>query len=142
MAKYSSFGTLFQIGSGGSGETFTTVAGVQDISGPGFTTETIDVTAHDSPAAFEELVAGLKRSGEITFTLVYDPVHATHNETTGLFSHWQDRAVHNYKVVFTDAGTTTMSFAGITTGFEFAMPVSGALTTDVTIKPTGEPTFV
>jgi predicted secreted protein len=141
VAKYSSFGTLFQIGDGGSPETFTTVAGVQDISGPGFETETIDVTAHDSPGAFEELVAGIKRSGDITFDLVYDPAHATHDDTDGLFSFWQDREVHNYKVVFTDAGPTTMSFAGICTGFEFSMPVSGALAASCTIKPTGEPTF-
>lgn len=141
MAKYSATGTQVQIGDGASTEAFTTVVGVQDITGPSFSTDMIDVTAHDSPNAFEEVVPGFKHSGEISFTLVYDPVHATHDETTGLFSHWQDREEHNYKIIFTDTGTTTMSFAGFCTAFDFSMPVNGALTVDVTIKPTGEPTF-
>lgn len=141
MAKFSSFGTLLKLGDGGGPEVFTTVAGVQDIEGPSFSLETIDVTAHDSPGAFEEIVPGIKRSGEIGFTLVYDPADSTHNATTGLFSNLSNRTKRNFQVVFTNATPTTMAFAGYVTGWNHSMPVSGALAVEVAIKPTGLPVF-
>jgi len=143
MGKFSSFGTQLTIGDAATPtEAFTVVAGVQDISGPGFTTDIIEVTAHDSPNAFEEFVAGIKRSGEVTFDLALDPADATHDETTGLFAFWQDRLAHNMQLIWPFLSPSRqMDFAGIVIGFEYTAPVSGFLGASITIKPTGEPVF-
>lgn len=140
--KYSAFGTQLQLGDGATPtEAFNTVAGVLDISGPAFSTETIDLTAHDSANAFEEIVLGIKRSGEVTFDIVYDPADATHDDATGLFETYQDRETHNFKIIMTDTANTEIAFSGFTIGWEWSFPVNGGLLVSVTIKPDGEPTI-
>lgn len=141
--KYSSFGALLKVGDdNATAELFTTVPGVQDITGPEFTTEQIEVTAHDSPGGFREYVVGPKDTGEIGFTLVFDPADATHQK---FFGNWADRQLHNYQLVFTDiqtpSGPTTMDFAGLVVSFSFSMAVIGAMSADCSIRVSGEPIF-
>lgn len=141
MAKYASFGTLFQIGDGATSETFTTVSGVQDIDGPEYSREIIDVTAHDSPGGYEEILPSFKRTGPISFPLVFDPADTTHDATTGLRSFFEDGNSHNFRMIGTDTGSQQMDFSGYVVNFTESRPVAGAWTATVQIKPTGQPTF-
>lgn len=136
MAKYDAYGTQFLKGA-------TVLAQVSNISGPGLSLDTEDVTTHDSTGAWEEVVGTILRSGEVTIDIVYDPAHATHkNAGNGLLADLVGRASATYSIKFPDAATTTWSFSAFCTGFEPSMPVDGALTASVTFKLTGSPTLV
>lgn len=130
-----SHGTLLKIGDGGAPEQFTTIAEVTNISGPSLSMDTVDVTSHDSPNYHEEVIAGIKRAGEVTFSINFVPTHATHNPSTGLLRDWVNRTRRNFKLVFPDAGATTWEFAAFVTGFQPTAPAgSERLTADVTLK--------
>lgn len=123
-----------------AGETLTAVAQIQNMSGPGLSLDTEDVTTHDSTGAWEEHVATILRSGELTLDLIYDPNHATHDASTGLISMLEARIPVGFEITF--ATSYTWAFAAYVTGFEPSAPVDGALTASVTLKLTGAPILV
>ena len=136
MAKYAAYGCALKKGG-------TAYANVTNISGPGLSLDTEDVTSHDSTAAWEEHVATILRSGEISLDLVYDPANATHKYAAGgLLYDMVSRTAVALTLVFSDTANTTWSFNAFVTGFEPGMPVDGALTASVTLKLTGQPTLV
>jgi predicted secreted protein len=136
MAKYAAYGTVLNRGG-------VPIANVQSISGPGLTLDTEDVTTHDSSSAWEEVVATILRSGEITLDIVYDPNAATHKYASGgLLYDMVLRTATAYTLVFPSSGTVTWSFNAFVTGFEPSAPHDGALTASVTMKLTGAPTLV
>ena len=135
MAKYSAYGTVLERGA-------TTIAQVTNISGPGLSLDTEDVTSHDSTAAWEEVVGTILRSGEITLDIVYDPAAATHkNAAGGLLADLVARTAQTYSLIFTDAADTEWTFSAFVVGFEPDMPHDGALTASVSMKITGKPTI-
>jgi len=136
MSKYAAYGSKFLRGA-------VEVAGIQTISGPGLSLDTEDVTSHDSPEAWEEVVGTILRSGEVTLDLVYDPAAATHkNASGGLLYDLAQRTSTTYSIQFSDTATSTWSFTAFVTGFEPDAPHDGALTASVTLKITGKPTLV
>lgn len=136
MAKYDAFGIALKKGG-------TAYAQVTSIDGPGLSLDTEDVTSHDSTGGWEEVVATILRSGEITMNLVYDPAHATHKYAAGglIYDLVQKTAIE-FTLVFPDVGTTTWTFDAFITGFLPTGPVAGALTATVKFKLTGQPTLV
>ena len=135
------FGTLLKIGDGGATEAFTTIAEVQDISGPGISVDTEDITNHSSTASYEEVVATVIRSGEVTFDINYDPVGGTHDASTGLIADLEAKALRNFQLIFPDTGSTQWDFAAYVTGFEPGAPVTGKLNAAVSLKLSGQPTL-
>jgi predicted secreted protein len=130
LAKKAAFGTTFAITSG------TTVGNVTAIKGPGVSLDTADVTSHDSTGAWEEVVATILRSGEVTIDLVYDPANAQiKNSSGGLLYLLTTRASASFTL--TMPGPSAIVFTGFVIGFEPDMPFDGALTASVKIKPTG-----
>jgi len=139
MAKYDAYGSKLYRGTS-SGTLYTQVI---SISGPSLSADVIDVTAHDSTAAWEEVVVGILRSGEITMEVVYDPASAVYkNSGTGLLADLIGRASTTYTLKFPDSAGTEWAFSAFVTGFEPSMPVDGALTATVTFKPTASMTLV
>jgi predicted secreted protein len=126
---------------GGLAEVFTTIAQVKNISGPGMSLDVEDVTTHDSTGSWEEVVATVLRSGEVTLDLVWDPASATHGWGIGLLAVMPRRATRNFQALFPDTGATTWSFAAEVTGFEPDAPHDGALTASVSLKLTGSVTL-
>ncbi len=136
MAKYSAYGTLLKRGA-------TTIAQITNISGPGLSLDTEDVTSHDSTGAWEEVVATILRSGEIGVDLVYDPNAATHkNSAGGLINDMVSRTSTTFSIVFPSSPTVTWTFTAYVTGFEPSSPVDGSLTAAAKLKITGQPTLV
>lgn len=113
------------------------VANVTNISGPGLGVDTEDVTTHDQTTAFEEMVATIIRSGEVTLDIVYDPADATHDAGTGLLYRLEDKIYSFFKLIFSN--DTEWEFSGYVTGFEPGSPVGGALTASVKIKIANQP---
>ena len=136
MAKYDAFGCyLERVG--------TPYGQVTNISGPGLSLDTEDVTSHDSTGGWEEVVGTILRSGEVTMDIVYDPAGATYaNAGTGLLADLVARVlVEDFHLVFSDAGATEWDFDAFVTGFEPSAPVGGALTASVKFKLSGAPTL-
>ena len=113
------------------------VAGVISIGGPGLGVDTEDVTTHDQATAFEEQVATVIRSGEISLDIVYDPAGATHDAGTGLVYRLEDKIYSFFKLIFSE--DTEWESSGYVTGFEPGAPADGALTATVKLKITGQP---
>lgn len=122
------------------GETLAAVAYIQNISGPGLALDTEDVTTHDSTAAWEEVVATILRSGELSLDIVYDPNNSSHDATTGFNYLLEARIPAAFTVIFPD--TTEWNFAAYVTGFEPSAPHDGALTATVKTKLTGLPVLL
>ena len=127
MSKLAAFGTKLLRGA-------VEVAQVQSISGPGLALDTEDVTSHDSPGGWEEVVGTILRSGEISLDIVYDPGELTH---TSLISALESKTLSAFDLKFTDG--TMWEFNAYVIGFEPTAPVEGALTASVTLKIDGEP---
>ena len=123
-----------------AGETLAPVAYISNVSGPGLTADTEDVTTHDSPGAWEEHVVTILRTGELSLDIVYDPTEATHDATTGLLAMKESRLPVGFSVVF--PAPVTWAFAAFVTGFEPSAPHEGALTASVKLKITGAPILV
>ncbi|NUP21612.1 MAG: outer capsid protein Hoc [Streptomyces sp.] len=136
MAGIDGFGTQFKRGDGAGPEVFTALANVTNVSGPGLSRETIDVTAHDSPDQWMEFIGGLKDGGEVSLDVNYDP--ADHD---ALIADFDDDAPRNYQVVFPDVDTTTWAFKAIMTGFEPEAPYDDKLAATLTFKVSGKPTI-
>lgn len=136
MGKYSAFGIALQ-------RVTTEIAGVTNISGPGLSLDTEDVTSHDTANYWEEVVGTKLRSGEVSLDLVYDPADATHKYAAGGLLHdLGSRASVAYKLIFPDDAATTWEFSALVVGFEPTGAVGGALTATARLKITGEPTLV
>ncbi len=136
----SGFGTLLKIGDGGSPENFTTIAEVQDIGGPAFSLDAVEITHHGS-GGWREYIAGLLDAGEISFDLNFEPTETTHGYTAGLLKDMTDKTTRNFQLVFPDAGNTTWEFAALITGFEVNEPVGDKISASITLKITGQPTL-
>jgi hypothetical protein len=142
--RYAAFGTIFGIGNSDDPSTasFTDVAGVRNIQGPGFTLDVEDATAHDSADAWEEVVATIKRSGTITLDLAWDPDEATHESISGgVLYELTQRRRRAYQIEWPDSTPTVWKFRAFCTGFTPAAPHEGLLTSQVTYKLTGAPTL-
>lgn len=130
MAKKAAFGTT--IGKTGA----TAIAYVKSIKGPGLSVDVVDVTTHDSTSAFEEAVATIIRSGEVTVDIDYDPANATHkNAANGFIAIMLARTAVTWDIVM--PGPATISFSGLAVGFEPDMAHDSSLTASLKIKPSG-----
>lgn len=137
-AAIAAFGTQLQVDDGG-GVNYTSIAELKDVSGPQLSADTVPVTNHASPGAFEELIPTILHQGQITFSINYVPTGATHNAATGLVYLLKNKLKRSFKVIFPD--TTAWISSGYVTGFQPTEPVAGALTAAITIRPTGLPTL-
>jgi predicted secreted protein len=135
MTKYAAYGTLLKRGA-------TTIAQVTNISGPGLSLDTEDVTNMDSTGGWEEVVGTILRSGEVSVDLVFDPNAATHKYASGgMVYDMVQRTATTYSIVFPSSPTVTWEFSALVTGWEPSAPVDGSLTVAATLKITGAPTL-
>ena len=69
MAEYFGYDVLLKIY---NGSTYTTVAQVRDVEGPGLKRDTVEVTTRDT-SKWRKRIAGLKDGGRVTLENFYDP---------------------------------------------------------------------
>src|SRR4051794_34127596 len=135
------FGTLLKIGDGGGAEVFTTIAEVQNISGPALSLEMIEVTNHSSTAGWKERIGGLLDGGEVSFDLNFVPTNATQSYSAGLIKDMVGRTKRNFKMVFPDGSSTTWTFGAFVSKFAPKAPVNGQLAASVGLMISGQPTL-
>lgn len=114
----------------------TPITQIQDISGPALSTDTDEITNHSSPGGVEEFIATIKRTGEVTFPLVFDPSNAGH---VALGAAWSAKTLDPYTMTYPDG--STWEWDAYVTGFGDSAPVAGHLSKDVTLRISGEPVF-
>lgn len=140
-AAKSSFGTFLKLGDGATSETFTTIAEVQDISGPKLSLDTEEVTSHSSTAGWAEFIGTLLDGGEVSFDINWLPAHATQSYSAGLLRDMVNRTLRNFQLVVPAAATLTWTFAALVTAFEPDLPVKGKQGSSITLKLSGQPTL-
>lgn len=128
-------GTTLSRGTGsGSPETFETVTGLLDFSGPTPSRGEIDTTDLDSTA--KEFMLGLKDNGEMTFNGKLKPADSVHQD---VIADLDNDVAGNWKVTLSDG--TKIEFAA----FVKDMPITGG-TDDIvkyslTLRITGDITW-
>ncbi len=104
-----------------------------DIVPPALSRNSIEVTTHNDD--IDAFVAGVLRRGEVTFPINVIAGDAGHDEVTGLQDHIINNTKTGYRITFPDGDF--IIFSGYVTNFARRAPVDGALTADVTLRPTG-----
>lgn len=134
MAGVAAFGTTLKIG----GTAGTAVTNITSIEGPGWSVETLDMTAHDSASAYREVAASFIDAGEVTLRLNYDPAQATHKNTAGGLLHLlTTRASSSFAIGFPTTPAAGFTFSAYVTAFAPSSPFDGKLEANVTLKITG-----
>jgi predicted secreted protein len=126
-------GTLLQVQ---IGTAYTTINEVLSITGPTLTSDLIEVTSHSSTGAYKEYILGGKDGGEVSFDVNYLPA-----DSTGLLSMYDGQTIEDFKLIFTDTGTTEWTFQGIVQDFQISAEIGSQLTASCTIKVSGQPTL-
>lgn len=116
------------------------VASVTNIAGPGLGIDVEDVTTHDQAKSWEEGVATVLRSDEVTLDIVYDPADDTHDATAtgGLAYRLKNRVLTHFDLLFM-GGAVNWLFFGFVNGFVPGGLVGGVLTATVKVKVTEPP---
>lgn len=137
MPGRDAFGVQFKRDSTGSGS-FSTIANVSNLEGPGREREAIEVTSHDSPDQYREFVKGLKDGGEVSITINYDPTDTGHE---ALDDDFEEKELRDYQVVILP-GTSdehTWEFSALITEISDSFPVDDRMEREVTVKISGKP---
>lgn len=124
-------GTKFEREDSGS---WTEIANVFGINGPGMTRETVEITAYNS-AGWREKIGGLRDGGTVTFTMNF--TRAAYLILKGDYN--SDDPVQ-YRIVLPDTDATTFTLSGLVTELPLTIPEGDRITADVTIEVSGEVT--
>ena len=95
------------------------IENVEDITGPGETAESVDITNHDSPAAYREKVAVMLDGGDLTFDIIYTSAVGQDAARAA----FKARTTDDVLITYPDGGTQT--FPGFFSSWSWATPVAG-----------------
>lgn len=137
MPGLDAFGVVLEREATIGGGDFVAIANIESLGGPGIEREQIDVTSHDSPEQWEEFVFGIKRTGEVSCDVNYDP-----SEHDFLFDDFDTPEPRAYRIRWPDPAETVWNFQAGLTGFEPDAPHDDKLTASLTFKLSGIPEFV
>lgn len=129
-------GVQLKRGNGGSPETFTLIGEVTKFDGPGGSANEIDATSLDSTA--KEWLMGLQDEGEFTFEANCVPSNA---QQAGLRTDRAAATLRNFKLLLTDVGPTTLSFAAYVKEYKISGGVDDKITLNVTLRISGAVTW-
>jgi hypothetical protein len=122
-------------GSGGAGTTgWTQVGGMTQINWPEMQTEMQDSTDMDAPSATRTREPTLNNVGDTDFALHYDSSDASQ---LALEDDWAAQTRRKYKIIGTDGGAAAHAFYAWITRFRIVSEVSGLISANVTLSPTG-----
>lgn len=119
-----------------SGTTYTAIAEVNSIEGPGMTRETIDVTSLDSTGGYREFITGFRDGGEVRLEMNFE-----RDGYEQMRLDFEDDDVHGYQIVLPDTGATTLDFDAYVTDLPLSISPDDKITTTVTLKVTGQVTL-
>jgi hypothetical protein len=118
----------------GGSVTFTDVAELRDLTPPALQRNTIETTTHNE--TWDKKVVGIKRHGDLSADLNFEPSNATQDHLTGLQKSYDDGARDIWRITYPN--TEKWLFSGYITGFEVDAPVDDRLAADLTVAVTGQ----
>lgn len=118
------------------GGAWAALAEVKNISGPGMSRETIDVTSLASVSGWREFVSGFRDGGEVTLSM--NMTNATYDL---LLQDFNADSPRNFKIVLPDDDQSTFSFSALVTSLPLNVQPDDAVTVDVTLKVSGATDF-
>lgn len=116
---------------------FITVGRVRDVTPPPLSRDTVETTDMESEDKWEEFIGGIKRSGELSFDMTFDPGSA---ETTEFMTDLNNDNPRYYSIVFPDSSEWKLK--ALLIGFEPAVPVADKMATTITYKLSGKPGWI
>jgi len=124
-------GTKFKKWSSGA---WVEIAEIKSISGPGMSKESIDVTSLTSTGGYREFIGSFKDAGTITLSMIF------RRDTYEIMkTDFESSDLKNYEIILPDDEGTTLEFEGLVTELGLEVAAGDAITSDVTIKVSGEP---
>lgn len=133
-------GTMFQVGDGGAPETFTNMAEVRGIDGPGLTRAEYDVTHQGSPNGYVETKPGLRDGQTVTFEVAWLPGDPTHDQDSGLIYQFHKDTVTNFRIVLVNS-LGYIQFPGFVKDIGLSFPIDNVMVAPVTVRVAGKPTY-
>jgi predicted secreted protein len=154
FTKQRAFGAKLLLQSGSGPTTWTDVAGIKDITGPGNSREAIDVTTHDSPSYYVEKVSGIKDGGTVSFDVEFlagqtaalgpqlDAIQETFESDSIKF--WAVKLRQGTLEGFAGGSVDAdcWKFQGFVTKMETSLPVNGSVRQSVEIAITGPAFYI
>jgi len=114
-----------------SGSAWAAIAEVKSIQGPTMTREMIDVTSLDSTGGYREFIPSFRDGGTVTLSMNF--TYAGYSLLKGDF---ESDTLHEYEILLADG--TSVTFSGYVQDLPINVTFDDAVTSDVTIKVTGE----
>ena len=136
MGVFRGSSSSFRRGDAASPEVFVAVGDVVSIAGPGIVKEEIDTTALDSTG--KETISGLQDGGEITLELNWNPQDTEH---VNLRTDAEGTARKNYRIVWSDASSTQVTFLAEVMEFSLNTEPNDAVKASVRLKISGTLTW-
>lgn len=125
-------GTLFRRWSGSA---WVNLAEINNITGPGMTRDTIDVTSLDSTGGYREFITGFRNPGTLSMSMNF-----TRASFDTMQTDFESDSAQNYEIVLPDDENTTVEFEGYVTEIPLTIPPDDKVTVDVTIQISGQVT--
>lgn len=125
-------GSQLQLGSGGGGETFTSINGVMSIDFGSNKVETPENTDMGTTGTKRTFIGGLEDPGDVSVKLNVIPGDSTQASLHAA----KDSAQHDFKVIAPGA-VFTRAFSGIISSFDLSIPDDKIPTITVKIKVSG-----
>ena len=113
------------------GSTWTPIAEVNSITGPGMTRDTIDVTSLDSLGGYREFIAGFKNAGTVSLSM-----NLTQASFSLMLTDFESPDTQNYEIQIHSLGIY-LEFIGLVTELPMTIPTDDKITMDVTIQISG-----
>lgn len=117
---------------------YTTIASITDLDGPSAEPGIFNPTTLDGGVGVPVKLTGYVAGGTVTANGYFDPVEATHQALTDLLT---TPASASWKIIWSDAATTTWSFSGVLTGFTPSATTDDGLKFSITIAVDGIPSY-
>lgn len=120
---------------GSTSITFTTIAEVEDVTGPSETLNLAEVLTHDS--TYMERVATHLDGGEVTFDVVTVPGDVTQGATAGLKNLQRNKTKRVFRQFFSSTSSRHKEFVAFVSQAEDNLPVDEVIRTSFTLAIDG-----
>lgn len=114
--------------------TWVNVAGINSITGPGLTRDTIETTDLDNTDLYRTFKGAFRDGGSVGLNMKF-----TEDEYVLLKADFENNTPQNYEIVLDDDVSTSLEFEGLVTELPLDIPADADITMDVSIKVSGKP---
>jgi len=115
---------------------------VVGISAVNLSADLADVTSLDSASNYEHVLGNVLRSGEVTFSVIWDPDNVSHGSGgNGFIGRWEEQSTPVLTVIFPNDDLSVWQIDGIVSGVSITAESADVVRAEVTVKTTGVGTF-